>query len=54
MDNWTYYVAALIAIIVAVLIIKKVASCLSRAMVLFVLLALVALGYCYLHVVVTP
>ncbi len=48
MDNWVYYALALLAIVVAFLIIKKVAHCLIRAIVLIVLLALLAYGYFYL------
>lgn len=40
---------ALVAIIVAVTIIKKVASCLVKTIVLIVLLAVLAFGYYYLH-----
>ena len=48
MDNWIYYVLALVAIVVAFLIIKKVAHCMVRTVVLVVLLAALALGYYFL------
>ena len=50
MDNWTYYAIALVAIIIAVTIIKKVASCLVRSVVTIVLIAaLAAIYYFYLR-----
>ena len=45
MENIGYYIFILVAIIVAFLIIKKVASCLIRSIVLIVLAAV--LGYIY-------
>ena len=45
MDNIGYYIFILVAIIVAFLIIKKVASCLIRPVVAIVLVAV--LGYIY-------
>ena len=45
MDNIGYYVFLLVAIIVAFLIVKRVASCLIRSVVLIVLAALLAYIY---------
>ena len=45
MDNIGYYIFLLVAVIVAFLIIKKVASCLIRSIVLIVLAAVI--GYIY-------
>ena len=45
MDNIGYYIFLLVAVIVAFLIIKKVASCLIRSIVLIVLA--VVIGYIY-------
>lgn len=45
MDNIGYYIFLLVAVIVAFLIVKKVASCLIRSIVLIVLAAL--MGYIY-------
>ena len=49
MENMGYYVALLLAIIVAFYIIKKVASCLGRSIVMIVLLVILAICYFYLH-----
>ena len=49
MNNWIYYVYALLAIVVAFYIIRKVAHCLVRTIVIIVLLAALALGYYYLQ-----
>lgn len=45
MNNWIYYVFALLAIITAFYIVKKVASCLIKTIVLIVLLAVLGVGY---------
>ena len=45
MDNIGYYIFLLVAVIVAFLIIKKVASCLIRSIVLIMLAAVI--GYIY-------
>jgi hypothetical protein len=45
MDNIGYYIFLLVAVIVAFLIVKKVASCLIRSIVLIVLAAVI--GYIY-------
>lgn len=45
MDNIGYYIFLLVAVIVAFLIVKKVASCLIRSIVLIVLVAVI--GYIY-------
>jgi hypothetical protein len=45
MDNIGYYIFLLVAVIVAFLIVKKVASCLIRSIVLIVLA--VVIGYIY-------
>lgn len=45
MENIGYFITILIAIILGVIIIKKVASCLIRSIVVLVLLAI--LGYIY-------
>ena len=44
-DNYILYVFALLAVIIGVLIIKKVASCLIKAIVALVVLAV--MGYIY-------
>ena len=45
MDNIGYYIFLLVAIVVAFVIVKKVASCLIRSVVLLALVVL--LGYIY-------
>lgn len=45
MDNWFYYVAALVVIVLAVYIIKKVASCLMKTVIFLVGLAALGAGY---------
>jgi len=45
MENLTQYIVALLAIIIAFVIIKKVASCLIRTVVGFVLVAVLAYIY---------
>lgn len=45
MDNIGYYIFLLVAVIVAFLIVKKVASCLIRSIVLIMLAAVI--GYIY-------
>ena len=45
MDNIGYYIFLLVAVIVACRIVKKVASCLIRSIVLIVLAAVI--GYIY-------
>ena len=50
MDNFGYYVAGLILLIVGFLVMKKVASCMSKTVVTLVLVAvLVAVYYLYLR-----
>jgi len=44
-----YYIIALAAIIAAVYIIKKVASCMIRTVVFIVMLAILAIAYYYLQ-----
>lgn len=48
MDNLHYYLFALVAIIVGVALIKKIASCLVKTVVFIVLLAILAYIYFYL------
>jgi len=43
----TQYIILLAAIVCGVIIIKKVASCLIRAVVFLLMLAVVAYAYCY-------
>ena len=45
MDNTGYYIFLLVAIIVAFLIVKRVASCLIRSIVLIVFAAVLAYVY---------
>lgn len=45
MENITYYIVALLMVVVGVLIIKKVAGCMIRAVVTLVLLAALAALY---------
>lgn len=45
MDNVGYYIFLIVAIILGVTIIKKVASCLIKTLVLLVLLAIMAYIY---------
>lgn len=47
-SNWIYYVVALLGIILAAYIIKKVASCMMKIIVFIVLLAILGAGYLYL------
>ena len=50
MDNFGYYVAGLILLIVGFLVMKKVASCMIKTVVILVLVAaLVAVYYLYLR-----
>lgn len=50
MDNFGYYVAGLILLIVGFLVMKKVASCMIKTVVTMVLVvALVAVYYLYLR-----
>ncbi|MCI6829812.1 MAG: sulfate transporter [Prevotella sp.] len=50
MDNFGYYVAGLILLIVGFLVMKKVASCMIKTVVTLVLVAvLVAVYYLYLR-----
>ena len=50
MDNFGYYVAGLILLIVGFLVMKKVASCMIKTVVTLVLVAaLVAVFYLYLR-----
>jgi len=44
-----YYIIALAAIIAAVYIIKKVASCMIRTVIFIVMLAILAIAYYYLQ-----
>lgn len=46
--NLTYYLFCLIAIIAGILIVKKVASCLIRTVVIIILLAV--LTFCYFQI----
>lgn len=49
-DNFIYYGIVLLAIIIGVLVIKKIASCLIRIVVFLVLLALLAfIYYCFFY-----
>lgn len=48
MENIGYFITILVAIILGVIIIKKVASCLIRSIVVLVLLAI--LGYIYFRI----
>lgn len=47
MENITYYTVALLMVVIGVLIVKKVAGCMIRAVVTLVLVA--ALAALYLH-----
>ncbi len=49
MLDMEYYIIALAAIIAAVYIIKKVASCMIRTVVFIVMLAILAIAYYYLQ-----
>lgn len=50
MDNFGYYVAGLILLIVGFLVMKKVASCMIKTVITLVLVAvLVAVYYLYLR-----
>lgn len=50
MDNFGYYVAGLILLIVGLLVMKKVASCMIKTVITLVLVAvLVAVYYLYLR-----
>ncbi len=43
--NLTYYIGLLLAIIVGVILFKKIASCLIRTIITVILLALLAVAY---------
>ncbi len=45
MDSWMYYAAILLFIMVAVLIVKKVTSCMLKLSVFFVLLVALCVFY---------
>ena len=45
MDSWVYYAGILLFLMVAVYVIKKVASCMMKFFVFFVLLAALCVGY---------
>lgn len=45
MENLVYYVVALLMVIIGIVLIKKMAGCLVRAVVAFVLMALLAILY---------
>ncbi len=45
MNNWTLYVAALVAIVAAAWAIKKVTSCIVKAIAVAVILAVLAYAY---------
>jgi hypothetical protein len=47
-ENWIFYAIALLVIIVAAYMIKKVASCMLKIIVFIVLLAALGFGYFYL------
>ena len=45
MTDLQYYIGALVAIIIAVFIIKKVVGCLARSIVFIILVAALVVGY---------
>ena len=47
-ENWIFYAVALLVIIAAAYMIKKVASCMLKTIVFIVLLAALGAGYFYL------
>ena len=49
MDNWIYYAAALVAVIIACYVIKKVASCMLKTIVFLILLTALCAGYYFLN-----
>ncbi len=48
-ENLTYYIFVLLAVIVGFLIVKRVASCLIKSIVLALLAAALVLYYIYSH-----
>lgn len=48
MDNFGYYIGLLIALVVGILLIKKVASCLFRTVVTIILIVIFAVMLHYL------
>jgi hypothetical protein len=48
MENIGYYIFLLVAIIVGITIIKRIASCMIKSLVLVVLLAILAYAYFFL------
>lgn len=50
MDNITFYLVALVAVVAAFYIIKKIASCLIKTIVFIVMLAIVTFAWYYLQV----
>lgn len=49
MNNWMYYVAALVVIVLAAWVIKKVTSCLVKTIAMAVIVAVVAYIYYIMH-----
>jgi lipoprotein signal peptidase len=49
MNNWMYYVAALVAIVLAAWVIKKVTSCIVKTIAMAVIVAVLA--YIYFFVI---
>ncbi len=47
MDNWLFYVIALLIVAVAVYAVKKVAGCLLKTMVFLMMLVALSAGYYY-------
>ena len=49
MNNWMYYIAALAVIVLAAWAVKKVTSCMVKALALAVIVAVLAYAYFYLR-----
>lgn len=49
MNNWMYYLAALVAIVLAAWVIKKVTSCIVKTIAMAVIVAVVAYIYFVVH-----
>ena len=46
MENFSYYIFCIIALVIAVFLLKKVAGCIIKSVVLAILLAVLAAVYC--------
>lgn len=49
MNNWIYYVAALIVIVLAAWVIKKVTSCIVKSIAMAVIVAVLAYLYFFVY-----